>query len=305
MFVSTSSNNQWDVPEKVNLRVAFIWQRFLPYHVARLRHLQKRLAERGICLSAIEVASGDASYGFPMEADYGQDFKPIFCFPDRSYHELSAALIRDKVLGALNDFMPDVVFAPATPFPEGMAAVSYRLASGKKVVLMDDAWEHTDRRSFVVRYVKRMIHRNVDAAFVPAPSHRPYYERMGFAVDRIVFGVDVVDNDYFSSMVVKMLQDADTMRWAHGIPQKFFLFVGRFLLRKGIEDLLEGYSKYRKSGDNNPWDLVLVGGGMEGEVFTSLGKVLQGVHFAGTCFGDDLCRYYALGSALIVPSISD
>ena len=249
----------------MKLRVAFIWQRFLPYHAARLRHLAKRLAEGGIRLSAVEVASGDASYGFPMQSDYGQEFEHICCFPDRSYHELSAAFIRNKVLGALNDLRPDVVFAPATPFPEGMAAVSYRLASGKKVVMMDDAWEHTDRRSFVVRHVKRMIHRNIDAAFVPAPSHRRYYERMGFAGDRIVFGVDVVDNDYFSSMTVKMRQDADTLHRTYGVPQNFFLFVGRFLFRKGIKNLLEGYSKYRQSGDKDPWDLVLVGVERRGE----------------------------------------
>jgi glycosyltransferase involved in cell wall biosynthesis len=285
--------------------IAVIWQRFLPYHVARLRHLQERLAREGIRLSIIEVASSDLSYGFPEEGNRGSDFKRICCFPGTSYHDHKAGEIHEKVLGLLHDLMPDVVFAPATPFPEGIAAVAYRLSSGKRVVMMDDAWEHTARRSLVVQQVKKLIHCNIDAVFVPAPSHRSYYEKMGFAEERIIFGVDVVDNDYFSSMAEKTRQDAEALRKAYNMPQNYFLFVGRFLSRKGIEDLLAGYKRYRISAEKDPWDLILVGGGHDLETFRTMAKGLPNIHFVGPRFGDDLCRYYALAGALIAPSLSD
>jgi len=291
--------------EDVPRHIAVVWQRFLPYHVARLRHLQERLAREGICLSAIEVASSDLSYGFPEEADRGSDFKRTCCFPGTSYHDHNAGEIHEKVLGLLHDLMPDVVFAPATPFPEGIAAVAYRLSSGKRVVMMDDAWEHTARRSLVVQQVKKLIHRNIDAVFVPAPSHRSYYEKVGFAEERTIFGVDVVDNDYFSSMAEKTRQDAEALRKAYSMPQNYFLFVGRLLSRKGIEDLLAGYKSYRMSEEKDLWDLILVGGGHDLEMFRTMAKGLPKIHFAGPRFGDDLCRYYALAGALIVPSLSD
>jgi len=67
-------------------------------------------------------------------------FDHVCCFPESSYHDHRAAEIHAKVLEALNSAQPDVVFAPATPFPEGMAAVAYRRRSGSRCFMMDDAW---------------------------------------------------------------------------------------------------------------------------------------------------------------------
>ena len=53
------------------LHVVVIWQRFLPYHKARIRHLNTRLTQLGCRLTAIEVASQDSSYGFAETSDNG------------------------------------------------------------------------------------------------------------------------------------------------------------------------------------------------------------------------------------------
>jgi glycosyltransferase involved in cell wall biosynthesis len=284
-------------------KVAIIWQRFLPYHTARLRHLRKRLIERGDVLTAIEVASSDESYAFP-DASEGKDFDYTCCFPGTSYHGLAANEVLDSVLATLRKIQPDIVFAPATPFPEGMAAIRYRLESGCRTVLMDDAWEHTDRRGWVTRFIKRQIHANVDAAFIPAPSHSRYFEDMGFPADRIVLGVDVVDNDYFSASALKARAEKESLVRSLKLAENYFLFVGRFLPRKGIEDLLRSYGDYRNKVAD-PWDMVLVGTGPAFDQIRSASAQMSGVYIAGPQFGDDLCLYYALAGALVVPSVSD
>ncbi len=285
------------------MHIAVIWQRFLPYHAARIRRLRERLAGTGHKLTAIEVASRDASYGFDVARPDRID--RLCCFPGVSYHDLKARDIRSGVLSVLEELKPDVVFAPATPFPEGMAAVSYRMRSGTLAIMMDDAWEHTDRRGSVTRQIKCLIHRNLDGAFIPAPSHLPYYTALGFPEDRIFFGVDVVDNDYFAEMSMRARLKAPELREVLGVPADYFLFVGRILPRKGLDTLLAAYMVYRSKSVKEPWGLTMVGAGSGIEDVRRKAGGMEGVVFAGARFGDSLCRYYALAGCLVIPSLSD
>lgn len=284
--------------------IAVVWQRFLPYHVARIRRLRERCSALGYRLTAIEVASQDESYQMDF-AIRPTDYDRVCCFPGSSYHHHSARQIHAKVLAVLSELQPDVIFAPATPFPEGMAAVAYRHQSGSRMFLMDDAWEHTDRRGAIVHWVKSLIHANIDGAFIPAPTHAPHFRRFGFSEDRIIFGVDVVDNDRFS-------READRARAANvpikmaGTPiENYFLFVGRFAPKKGLQVLLPAYARYRERAAGKPWDLVIVGGGRGLTDIRNLGMGIKGLHFAGLQYGEELCRHYGLAKALVVPSESD
>jgi glycosyltransferase involved in cell wall biosynthesis len=169
---------------------------------------------------------------------------------------------------------------------------------------MDDAWEHTDRKGILIKRIKKLIHRNVDAAFVPAHSHLPYYIDLGFPEARIIYGVDVVDNDYFMSTAEKICPRREEIRAEHALPLNYFLFVGRFLPRKGIEGLITAYRNYRVR-EKTPWDLVLVGSGRYREQVETVSGNIPGIHFAGPQFGDNLCMHYSLANAVIVPSLRD
>lgn len=285
------------------LHIAIIWQRFLPYHVARIRHLLHCCERNGYKLTVIEVASQDATYAFPNMVSGG--FDHICCFNGLSYHRLGIDEIRHKVLSNLETRRPDVVLAPATPFPEGMAAFAYCLSAGKKAVMMDDAWEHTDQRGSLTRIIKRLIHQNIDAVFVPASSHLSYYEGLGFPPERIAFGVDVVDNDFFARKAEAARANSRAVRQCLGLPENYFLFVGRFLPRKGLECLVEAYQSYRQQVPDSPWPLVLVGAGDHLESVQRKAGETEGIIYAGPKFGEDLASFFGLASALIVPSEID
>jgi 1,2-diacylglycerol 3-alpha-glucosyltransferase len=285
------------------MHIAIIWQRFLPYHSARIRHLNKRLGELGFRLTAIEVASQDETYRFP-EKRYNSPLKHICCFPGESYHSHTAKEVYQKVFELLKDVKPDIVFAPAIAFPEGIAAVAHRLKYGARVVIMDDAWEHTDRKGSITQLIKRLIYRNADAALVPAPSHLSYYMRIGFPKERVFFGLDVVDNAYYAKQAAVMHSE-ESVENALNLRHNLFLFVGRILPRKGLETLLEAYRNYREGAEGEIWDLVIVGTGSSLNALRSQFNKVGGICFAGAQFGDDLCKYYGLASVLIVPSDSD
>jgi glycosyltransferase involved in cell wall biosynthesis len=287
-----------------SLHVVIIWQHFLPYHHARIRQTQQRLIDFGHRLTSIQVASRDASYGFGPDAQKG-NVAHICCFPDSSYHDHTVLEIHRAVKQALATLQPDVVFAPATPFPEGMAAVNYRLQSGCRMVMMDDAWELTDTRGGITTLVKRLIHRNIDGVFIPAESHSAYYKQLCFPSERIVYGVDVVDNDFFAFGADVARNDAAVIRSASGLPEYYFLFVGRFLPRKGLKILLEAYRLYREQAGDIAWSLVLVGDGELWREVERLASEIGMVYCIGKRFSEELCRCYGLAEALIVPSESD
>ncbi len=278
-----------------------MWTKYLPYHVARIRHLRKRLLAIGWHLTAIEVASKDALYPFPeISENRSEDY--ICLFSGQSYRALAPYTIHTTAYRTISSLKPDVIIAPATPFPSGMASVKYSADFGKLSVMMDDAWEYSDRRGPLVTSVKRLIHRNIDAAFIPAPSHAQYYLDMGFPQDRIFYGVDVVDNDFFSEEASKARDEDEALRRKLSLPQRYFLFVGRFIKRKGIDTLLEAYRQYAKSASGNAWGLVLVGDGDDRAEYQRTMKDHPLVKFAGSQFGEKLCAYYGLAGAFILPS---
>jgi glycosyltransferase involved in cell wall biosynthesis len=172
------------------------------------------------------------------------------------------------------------------------------------MVMMDAAWEYTDQSSALKRFIKGQIHRNIDAAFVPAPSHRNYYRMMGFPKERIVCGIDVVDNQFFSDTSDEVRQREKEWRDKLSLHRRYFLFVGRFIRRKGIEDLLNAYALYRNSFED-PWDLVFIGSGPEEDLIRTCAVQVRGIQVVGPRYDVDLCCHYALAGALIVPSRSD
>ncbi len=278
-----------------------MWTKFLPYHQARIRHLRERLLAIDWRLTAIEVASKDALYPFPeIIQNRGDDY--VCLFSGKSYRALSPHTIHATALAALENIRPDVVVAPATPFPSGMASVKYSLNHKSLMIMMDDAWESSDKRGIIVTEAKRIIHKNIDAAFIPAPSHASYYIKMGFPPDRIFYGVDVVDNDFFSTRAEAARQQADSLRAALGLPPRYFIFVGRFIERKGITTLLDAYRRYAALAPKNEWGLVLIGEGDEQQRHKEQMKNFPDVKFIGSRFSEELCRYYGLASAFILPS---
>ena len=281
------------------MKVAFVWQRFLPYHVARLVAVKLALERAGARLIPVEVASQDAAYGFPP-ARLAAIEPVVRVLGGTNYHAHGATAVLERVLACLERESPDVVFCPSTAFPEGMAGVRYRCRSGGRVAIMDDAWGLTDRRGSLTRAVKSLIHRNVDAAFVPAPSHAGYYRGLGFPDERIFFGVDAVDNRFFEQRAGRLRQRVEQLCASLGLPRRHFLFVGRLLPRKGVETLLAAYAAYRAAAAA-PWGLVLVGTGPDEGRVRALASPLEGVIFAGPRYGDDLCESYACAGVLVVP----
>lgn len=278
-------------PTHPEATVVIIWQRFLDYHIARLEAARVQYPSGGevkVEVIGIQVATSDLAYGFSTSLVPSES--AITLFRGWNYHELSSRQIVSAVDNALRQLSPDLVLCPATAFPEGMAAIRYGMRCGARVVIMDDAWEETDFRGIATRAAKRVIHRSVDGCFIPDVRHSSYFRLLGIPADRHVFGVDVVDNSSFSPP----LQQSISTR-----PRRF-LFVGRFIERKGIGLLVEAYARYRKIRGPGAWELRLVG---DGPLRCDELVVTEGITWAGIRIGPELREEYWSARCLVVPSL--
>src|SRR5207247_11168194 len=97
---------------------------------------------------------------------------------------------------------------------------------------------------------------------------------------------------------------ADETRKKHALPEKYFLASARFIEKKNLLRLIRAYAEYRRrsevSGEDAPWDLVLLGDGpMRDTLNTQLVTLnLQAqVHVPGFKPYDELPVYFCFPKA--------
>ena len=131
--------------------------------------------------------------------------------------------------------------------------------------------------------------------------HSTYLRQLGFPAERISPFYDVVDNDYFAAGVES--QRESTSAAEQGLPECYFLFVGRLAPEKNVRGLLAAWLAYRAQGGT--WKLVLAGDGPErGALESTLASSGVGadVRITGLCTAKQLLPLYAFASAFVLAS---
>ncbi|MBA2526186.1 MAG: glycosyltransferase family 4 protein, partial [Pyrinomonadaceae bacterium] len=150
------------------------------------------------------------------------------------------------------------------------------------------------------------ISKNVDAGFVAGTASRAYLMDLGLPGERIWERYDVVDNHYFASRVRSIRKYARTEHEKAGLPDNYFLYVGRFSPEKNLMRLLQAYRLYKDSS-HAPWGLVLVGDGPQREELQSIAKWegLDDIVWPGFRYLQELPLYYALAGCFVLPSVRE
>lgn len=283
------------------MKLAVAFQRFGPYHVARL----KAAAALGD-MTGIEFSGRDPSYAWnKIEGELG--FPRRVCYAEGDIAELGAAEIRHRVHGVLGEVRADVVAIPGWSSPAAVAAVAWCRETRTPVVLMSDSMR--PRVSAPVKErVKSRIVRLFSSAFVAGNAHADYVASLGIPRERIFTAYDVVDNGYFRAHAEAARKKAAALRSSFALPEHYFLAVGRFIDEKNIARLLEAYARYVQAAATGAWHLVLVGDGPLApqieRTISSLG-ISGKVSLPGFKQYEELPIYYGLATALILASTSE
>ena len=281
-------------------RVAVLFERFGPYHIARLNHAAHYMAVQGI-----ELSSTDRTYSWAST-------KGLERFPR---HTLSGDIRSERprdIIERLSDILsmirPDAVAIPGWSEPGALAALMWCLHSGTASVLMSDSTELDEVRRPWKEAIKRRVVSLFSSALVAGQPQCAYLMQLGMPADRIFDGYDVVDNEYFRIHADAARLGAANERSRLGLPPSYFLACCRFVEKKNLFRLIAAFAQYRQRTVVDAWDLVLIG---DGPLRPDLIRLVvrygleEAVHLPGFQQYEAMPSYYGLAGAFVHASTTE
>ncbi len=303
--------------EEGKLAIAVVWSQYGPYHFARMREFQHRASQWEV--RAVEIGSKSKTYEW-KRGDKDGDLTTLF--RGKSAEEISAV---DIYLAACSMFAErgiKIVFVPSYWPLSSLSIIFAARTVGAGLVMMNESHALTAKARGIWAEVKRRLVLQFDSALVGGTPHRSYFQNLGMKPERIVTGYDAIDNRYFAPRVeaVRTAEGRKRVRAMRGLPERYYLNVGRMVWKKNLETLIDAYVRVKERlGEDCP-ALVLVGSG-------KLERALQerclehglsllhlvpatvrhrncaaDVYFLGFRQVEELPDFYALAECFILPS---
>ena len=282
------------------MKIVVFFDRFGPYHVARLNAAN---SENHIC--GVELTAVDHVYKWERVGDDSISFDRINI--GANAFAVSTAS-RGRVREVLASIGPDAVAIPGWSEQSSLYALLWCLDNGVPAVLMSESTEHDEPRKWWKEFIKKRIISCCSAALVGGKPHVAYMKRLGMSQDRIFTGYDVVDNDYFAKGAAKARASRYELRKKFDLPEQYFLSSNRFIAKKNLSRLINAYSLYRQRMGADAWNLVILG---DGELRLELEELISelGLHddvlLPGFKQYPDLPVYYGLASAYVHASTTE
>ena len=315
--------------------VAVIFHHIGPYHHARLNAAADKLSVTGIEWSA----RGYDAWG---AAEAPARYTRLSLFTEAADYYPGGRRRREAFCWALEQANPDVVAVNGWNNFGSLAAARCCMEQGIPMVVMSESARGDEPRTLWKEIIKRRIVDLYAAALVGGQRHVEYLVELGMPREGIFTGYDVVDNAYFEQRALEIRnshlrrgyggQAAFEIR-KYALPENYFLASARFIEKKNLLRLIRAYAEYRQrssafanqpsrkatasqeatadrevSGENAPWDLVLLGDGpMRDTLNTQLATLnLQAqVHLPGFKPYDELPVYYGLAKAFVHASTTE
>jgi glycosyltransferase involved in cell wall biosynthesis len=282
--------------------VAVIFDRFGPYHVARLEAANKYLE-----VIPIEVAGRTSEYLWDS-VESNNLKRRITLFPDKATNQISSKKLLSKLDECLEFNKPDVVAINGWHARSALIALKWCLTNKVPSVVMSDSAARDQKRFWHKEFIKNNIVKKFSAGLVGGKRHAKYLEKLGIKKENIFIGYDVVDNKYFEAQTDNIRFQKELYRKKNNLPQNYILVVSRFIEKKNLPFIIKAYNNYCKKMSNDSWHLCIVGDGQLKNELLKLSQELglnKLVHYVGFKQYNELPVYFALAKVLIHASTSE
>lgn len=215
-------------------------------------------------------------------------------------------LLTNAVAATLERNNPDVILAGGYNYLAMWQARRWARRRAIPLLLWSESNARDKRRNlWWVEFAKRRFIRSCQAHAVAGSSSAEYIKSFGVETEKIFVAPDAVDVERFARGADEARRDPN-FRVRFELPDRYFLYVGRFVQSKGVFDLLSAYANLpddarRKVG------LVFVGDGEEREELARRSRNVQPgyIRFPGFMPQDELPALYAWADAFVFPTHSD
>jgi glycosyltransferase involved in cell wall biosynthesis len=217
------------------------------------------------------------------------------------------ALLNYGIGRALTAAAPDIILCAGYSYVASWRALFWARSRRIPFLLWSESTSQDLRRGYaLVEFLKGEFFRRCDAFVVPGSSALEYLRAKGIRQDAIFTAPNAVDNDLFAAAAAAARREAGALRRKLGLPDRYFLFVGRLEPEKGVFDLLCAYAKL-DDALRRQVGLVLAGdGASRRQLEKQAASITPGsVGFPGFIQREQLASYYALAQALLLPTYTD
>jgi glycosyltransferase involved in cell wall biosynthesis len=121
--------------------------------------------------------------------------------------------------------------------------------------MFDNYWENTLRQHLATVLSPFYLKRRFSGVWVPGEIHKKYAKKLGYDDEQIQTGFYVADIEKFNKEFEENHQNKK-----ENFP-KVFLYVGRYLTLKGVEDLWQAFEQFATLPEGKDWSLWCVGAG--------------------------------------------
>ncbi len=173
----------------------------------------------------------------------------IFSFEDR-------VIVNEKdevnIEAYIQKVQPDLIICSGWFDKEYIKAVK-QFKNIKSVLMFDNYWENTFRQKIGKFIIPLRIKPLFDYCWLPGEVQKEYALMLGFKEKQIFLGFYATDLSNFNKAYLDNLSTKE-----ESYPKRF-LYVGRYLTLKGIEDLWSAFKQFAEK--NKDWELHCVGTG--------------------------------------------
>lgn len=282
-------------------RIAIVFHRLGPYHIARL------LALAGTYdVVAIELSKTTSEYQWD-EVATPKAITRVTLFEAQDSREVSKRHLKNRLFKVLDSYQFVAVFVNGWYEKGALLANLWCLQRGVPAFVMSATTAIDFQRRWWKELIKQAIVATFSGALVGGKPHADYIKHLGMTHKPIAAGYDVVDNVHFEEGAAEARTKSQFYRPQYDLPANYFLASNRFIEKKNLFRLLKAYAEYRKQA-LKPFDLVLLGDGeLKQEIVEMIHTLgLQNVvHLPGFKQYHELPVYYGLAEAFVHASTSE
>jgi glycosyltransferase involved in cell wall biosynthesis len=216
-------------------------------------------------------------------------------------------LLNVGVGAALRKAKPDVIICGGYNYIASWRALLWAGQNHLPFLLWTESNSRDLRHNHsLTQALKRTFIGRCDGFVVPGKASRQYLQSFNISEEKIFTAPNAVGNDLYKSISDEVRKNAAKWRSQLDLPERFFLFVGRMVIEKGIFDLFNAYATLDLQLRAEV-GLVFVGDGPERVKLERLSQTVKvgSIRFPGFVQRENLARYYALADALVLPTHTD
>ena len=290
------------------MKIGVLFDRFGPYHIARIRGARKQAQ-----ILAIEGAPHRTVYNWsPPKLPKNVDYVALSHKPGE---ETNPKLIEQRLDQLVRPFTLDALALPGWSNMVTLTTLRWCRKQGIPAVCMSETNSWDLPRHHLVETFKRGLVSHYSSGLATNQSQKEYLVRLGLNKNAVFGGYNAVENAFFR-------QKAEYWRRTDSLPPsvsglvpmrangRYLLASNRFIPKKNLIRLLEAYAEFRQGRSNTleDWPLVLLG---DGEMRSEIEQKIEAlglesfVHLPGFLQIDELVQYYGTAGGFIHASTTE